>query len=103
MSVDCFDDLPNGSYMHPPLTTVRQPKQQMGRLATEILLNLLAGSKTETSRKLQTELIVRESTAPPAFRNRPRSSGTTASDETRDWRRAKAARIPAGCRERGGR
>jgi hypothetical protein len=56
----------------------------MGRLATEILLNLLAGSKTEISRKLQTELIVRESTAPPAFLRRPDNSETGVSDHSRD-------------------
>lgn len=68
LSVVGFDDLLVASYTHPPLTTVRQPKRLMGRLAAEILLNLLSGSTTETSRKLQGELIVRESTAPPALR-----------------------------------
>jgi LacI family repressor for deo operon, udp, cdd, tsx, nupC, and nupG len=60
-----FDDLDFASYTVPPLTTVRQPKQQMGRKATEILLKLLAGSDSESSVRVQGELIVRESTAPP--------------------------------------
>lgn len=67
LSVVGFDDLLLACYTHPPLTTVRQPKQLMGRLSAEILLNLLAGSTTETSRRLQGELIVRDSTAPPAL------------------------------------
>jgi DNA-binding LacI/PurR family transcriptional regulator len=65
ISVVGFDDILVASYTQPPLTTVRQPKRLMGQVATEILLNLLSGSTTETSRRLQGELIVRESTAPP--------------------------------------
>ena len=68
ISVVGFDDLMISSYTHPPLTTVRQPKNQIGRMATETLLNLLGGSSTEISRKVQGDLIVRESTAPPRSR-----------------------------------
>jgi DNA-binding LacI/PurR family transcriptional regulator len=74
LSVVGFDDLLIASYTHPPLTTVRQPKHLMGQLAAEILLNLIAGSSTELSRRLQGELIVRESTAPPTVER----SGRTA-------------------------
>jgi DNA-binding LacI/PurR family transcriptional regulator len=65
VSVVGFDDLLIASYMQPPLTTIRQPKQLMGRLAGETLLNLLAGTPPPTTRRLQAELIVRDSTAPP--------------------------------------
>lgn len=68
ISIVGFDDLTIASYTHPPLTTIRQPKQQMGRMATELLLNLIDGSKAETSRKVHGELIVRDSTAPPRSR-----------------------------------
>ena len=68
LSVVGFDDLTIASYAIPPLTTVRQPKHEMGRAATEILFNLLAGSTTEKSRTFQTDLILRESTAPPPRR-----------------------------------
>ena len=68
ISVIGFDDVAIASHTFPPLTTVRQPKHEMGRMATEILLNLLGGSKSETSRSVQGELIVRESTAPPPAR-----------------------------------
>ncbi len=70
ISIMGFDDLAIASYVDPPLTTVRQPKRHMGRIATEILCNLLNGSKSESSRRLQGELIVRESTAPPKRRAR---------------------------------
>jgi DNA-binding LacI/PurR family transcriptional regulator len=65
ISVVGFDDLFIASYTSPPLTTVRQPKQQMGRLATENLFKLLAGEDSENDIKMQGELIVRESTGPP--------------------------------------
>ena len=60
-----FDDLNIAQYAEPPLTTVRQPKQHMGRLAVEILLKLLAGADAEYCITVPGELIVRESTAPP--------------------------------------
>ena len=65
ISIIGFDDVAIASHMFPPLTTVRQPKLELGRMATEILLNLLSGSKSETSRSIQGDLIVRDSTAPP--------------------------------------
>jgi len=34
-----FDDLPDAARMHPPLTTVRQPRQLLGARATELLLD----------------------------------------------------------------
>jgi DNA-binding LacI/PurR family transcriptional regulator len=65
MSLVGFDDLPLTLYMEPPLTTVRQPTHEMGRLAMEVLLKLLAGSDTEQNVRVTGELVVRESTAPP--------------------------------------
>lgn len=60
-----FDDLPLTLYMEPPLTTVRQPKFEMGRLAMQLLLRLIAGSEAEKDIGVAGELIVRQSTAPP--------------------------------------
>ena len=51
------------SYTDPPLTTIRQPKQEMGCDAAEILLDLLAGGEPRSIVK-QGALVVRESTAP---------------------------------------
>ncbi len=65
VSVIGFDDLHVVRYLEPPLTTVRQPMAEMGRLAMERLLEILAGSKSEHNIKVPGELIVRESTAPP--------------------------------------
>ncbi|MCL6537374.1 MAG: LacI family DNA-binding transcriptional regulator [Acidothermus sp.] len=66
LSVVGFDDLPVARWLSPPLTTVRQPLTAMGRTAAEMLLNLIEGTKLRTQRmELATDLIVRESTAPP--------------------------------------
>ena len=46
-----FDDIPAAATYRPPLTTVRQPLETMGRLAVEHLCRLLSG---ETSDLLQT-------------------------------------------------
>ncbi|HEY1753880.1 MAG TPA: LacI family DNA-binding transcriptional regulator [Bryobacteraceae bacterium] len=64
VSIAGFDDLFLSSYTDPPLTTVRQPKRDMGVQAGEILLQLLAGEKPE-SRVTSGVLVVRESTGPP--------------------------------------
>jgi DNA-binding LacI/PurR family transcriptional regulator len=65
ISVVGFDDLFIASYTSPPLTTISQPMRQMGRTAMEILLKLFSGSNSITNIKVQGQLIVRESTAPP--------------------------------------
>jgi DNA-binding LacI/PurR family transcriptional regulator len=65
VSVTGFDDLYLAQYTEPPLTTVRQPMRQMGRLAMETLTQLMAGDHTKRNIKLPGELIVRGSTAAP--------------------------------------
>jgi len=60
-----FDDLPLTLYVEPPLTTVRQPKREMGRMAMQVLAKLMAGSEAEQEIKVAGELILRQSTAPP--------------------------------------
>jgi LacI family transcriptional regulator len=67
LSVIGFDDLPLARWLPPPLTTVRQPLADMGAMAAEMLLRLIAGRDLASRRvELATELVVRESTAPPA-------------------------------------
>ncbi len=68
ISIAGFDDLFVASYTSPPLTTIRQPKQEMGRRAMSILLQLLAGEEPESRLLLPGELIVRGSCAPPRLR-----------------------------------
>jgi LacI family xylobiose transport system transcriptional regulator len=66
LSVIGFDDLPVASWVGPPLTTVRQPLVQMAMAAARLVLRLANGEHPSQTRvELATELIVRESTAPP--------------------------------------
>jgi DNA-binding LacI/PurR family transcriptional regulator len=66
LSVVGFDDLPVASWVGPPLTTVRQPLVQMAVAAARLVLRLANGEHPSQTRvELATELIVRESTAPP--------------------------------------
>jgi len=66
LSVVGFDDLPVARWVSPPLTTVRQPLAEMGRAAAQVLDDLIDGVPLRMNRvELSTELIVRESTAPP--------------------------------------
>lgn len=67
ISVVGFDDIPHASVVHPPLTTVRQPLEDMGRRATQMLLQLIADPQLHIGRvALPTELVTRQSCCPPA-------------------------------------
>jgi LacI family transcriptional regulator len=67
VSVVGFDDLPETRWASPPMTTVRQPLAQMGMLAARTVLRLVRGEPVVTPRvELATELVIRDSTAPPA-------------------------------------
>jgi DNA-binding LacI/PurR family transcriptional regulator len=61
-----FDDLFIASYTQPRLTTVRQPRRQLGQLAMDTLLKLISGQDSVDSISVPAELVVRESTAPPS-------------------------------------
>lgn len=64
MSVVGFDDVPIASIITPALTTVRQPLVEMGRVATTMLLRLIAEEPLDSRRmELTTTLIARESSA----------------------------------------
>jgi DNA-binding LacI/PurR family transcriptional regulator len=65
LSVVGFDDLFFTSALQPPLTTLRQPKREMGRKSMELLLALLKEQPAERAELVRGELIVRGSTAAP--------------------------------------
>ena len=67
VSVTGFDDTDMASCVSPTLTTLRTPRAEMASLSAEYLLGRLAG-KDMSSRQLETELILRESSAPPKAR-----------------------------------
>lgn len=69
LSVVGYDNLPVAAWLGPALTTVNQPLRDMADTATRMLLDLARGMEPSTSRvDLVTELVVRESTAPPVGR-----------------------------------
>jgi LacI family transcriptional regulator len=60
-----FDDLPASAYSLPPLSTVRQPVHEIGRLSAQAMLELLKGH-VPSAPMPRPELIARESSQPPA-------------------------------------
>ena len=56
-----FEDSAVARYAQPPLTTVRQPIEEMGRQATRLLLARVAGEASGMHLILDTELVVRAS------------------------------------------
>jgi len=60
-----FDDLAMSTYTMPPLTSVRQPAYEIGRLSAQAMLELLAGSRPTVTVPLPV-LVARESSAPLA-------------------------------------
>ncbi len=69
ISVIGFDDIPEASHSYPPLTTIRQPLQEMGRIAAEYVCRSIDGADPgRLQLTMATDLIVRHSTAPPPTR-----------------------------------
>jgi DNA-binding LacI/PurR family transcriptional regulator len=65
LSVAGFDDLPDARLTRPSLTTVRQPVEEKGRLAADVLVDALAESGATTHHLLPTELVIRQSVVAP--------------------------------------
>lgn len=66
LSIIGFDDIALAQYADPPLTTVAQPRYKIGQKAVLLLLELLNKQNVKSgSILLDSELIIRESTAKP--------------------------------------
>jgi DNA-binding LacI/PurR family transcriptional regulator len=66
ISVIGFDDIPEAEFFTPPLTTVRQDFNEMGRRGLHVLLEEIAGGAHNADElRVTPELIVRKSAAPP--------------------------------------
>jgi LacI family transcriptional regulator len=62
LSIVGFDDIPQAKSLHPALTTVYQPLEEMGRVATQMLFGYLADpSRAEERIELPTQLVIRNS------------------------------------------
>jgi LacI family repressor for deo operon, udp, cdd, tsx, nupC, and nupG len=84
VSVAGFDDIEYSVIFDPPLTTMRQPRQEIGRLAAlELLRRMNGGDRGEPPRKvrMECELIIRASTQALRLtvedRDRPSEGGRT--------------------------
>ena len=62
-----FDDIPVAAMTAPSLSTVRLPLREMGKLGFEAAIRAL-NDETITPQILPTQVILRDSTAPPTAR-----------------------------------
>lgn len=79
LAVVGFDDIPFAAYVSPSLTTIAQPKPEMGRKAVEMALALMGGEDSDpsayTNVVVRGRLVVRESSgqgAPLGFEAGPK-------------------------------
>ena len=61
VAVTGFDDVPVARHLHPPLTTVRQPMQELGATAFDVLYSRISGTGGQSDVVLPVQLVVRES------------------------------------------
>ena len=62
LSIIGFDDIDMAAYTHPPLTTIRQPRFELGQRAMHMMLALLAGQEPD-NQMVPGELVMRQTTA----------------------------------------
>jgi LacI family transcriptional regulator len=68
LSLASFDDMPFADLLSPPITTVRQPIEALGRLGIRTLLAQIRGGESPPTQRLPTELVIRRSVGPPPGR-----------------------------------
>jgi alanine racemase len=71
LSVVGFDDVPAAEWTNPPLTTVRQPIVEKGRLAARLLIQRMKGQAVDSPAPLSTTLVIRGSTSKPSNSDLP--------------------------------
>ena len=76
VAITGFDDVPVARHLHPPLTTIRQPMQELGAMAFDDLYSRISAGGGDSDTVLPVELVVRESCGCPA--GSTRMSGTEA-------------------------
>lgn len=72
-SIVGYHNLPHVERIVPPLTSIQQPREELGRIAAEVLVQLLdSPDKPPAAHKIAPTLVVRQSTGPaPVGSSRP--------------------------------
>jgi LacI family transcriptional regulator, galactose operon repressor len=66
LSMIGYHDLPHDERIVPPLTSIRQQREEIGRTAAQFLVEMLRSpGRAPAPRRLAPELVVRQSTGPP--------------------------------------
>src|SRR5437870_289697 len=66
LSMVGYRDLPHVERVVPPLTSIRQPREELGRIAADLLVKMIESPEhPPAARKLAPTLVVRKSTGPP--------------------------------------
>ncbi len=69
LSVIGYHNLPHDDRIVPPLTSIRQHREELGRIAAEILVAILnSPGRSPAPRRIAPSLVVRQSTGPPPVR-----------------------------------
>ena len=74
LSIIGFDDIDMAAYAMPPLTTLRQPRFELGQRAMDMMLALLDGQEPE-NQIVPTELVVRQTAARLVAGKNPGAAG----------------------------
>jgi LacI family transcriptional regulator len=62
VSIVGYDDIPEAEFSDPPLTTIRQPMQEVGKAAARLLIQMVEDSQATPQQILfDTELVIRSS------------------------------------------
>ena len=70
LSMVGYHNLPHDDRIVPPLTSILQPREELGRIAAQILIGMLdSPGPPPTPRRMAPTLVVRKSTGPPPDRS----------------------------------
>ncbi len=60
-AVTGFDDIPQSRFEIPPITTIRQPLEEIGTEAVNVVYNLILGNEIQEKSYIESELVIRQS------------------------------------------
>lgn len=64
ISVAGFDDIEFAAVAEPSLTTIHQPRRELGQAAASVLIDLLRGRPVPKNIRLETDIVLRDSVVP---------------------------------------